>query len=79
MKGFFECPLNLSYCKIVCNGNISFNACAIQLFHFQVDALTTERGKEGGWVTERLLNQVKQFLVFGTKKFYHTDLFFITK
>ena len=24
----------------------------------QVDALTTKRGKEGGWVVERLLNQV---------------------
>jgi len=30
------------------------------LFHmmWQVDALTTKRGKEGGWVVERLLNQV---------------------
>jgi AAA+ superfamily predicted ATPase len=24
----------------------------------QVDALTTKRGKEGGWVVERLLNQL---------------------
>ncbi|KAI5448571.1 Cell division control protein 48 C, variant 2 [Lathyrus oleraceus] len=28
------------------------------LFFDEVDALTTERGKEGGWVTERLLNQL---------------------
>ncbi|EXC33011.1 Cell division control protein 48-C-like protein [Morus notabilis] len=27
------------------------------LFFDEVDALTTNRGKEGGWVTERLLNQ----------------------
>jgi hypothetical protein len=26
--------------------------------HMQVDALTTRRGKDGGWVVERLLNQV---------------------
>ena len=31
--------------------------------HLQVDALTTKRGKEGGWVVERLLNQVKQLLL----------------
>jgi ribosome biogenesis ATPase len=28
------------------------------VFEFQVDALTTSRGKEGAWVVERLLNQV---------------------
>ncbi|XP_058771794.1 cell division control protein 48 homolog C-like [Vicia villosa] len=28
------------------------------LFFDEVDALTTERGKEGGWVIERLLNQL---------------------
>lgn len=28
------------------------------LLFLQVDALTTKRGKEGGWVVERLLNQV---------------------
>lgn len=28
------------------------------LQYLQVDALTTKRGKEGGWVVERLLNQV---------------------
>lgn len=30
------------------------------VFHviWQIDALTTKRGKEGGWVVERLLNQV---------------------
>ncbi|GAB2277713.1 hypothetical protein Dimus_012416 [Dionaea muscipula] len=28
------------------------------LFFDEVDALTTKRGKEGGWVVERLLNQV---------------------
>ncbi|KAL2938854.1 Cell division control protein 48-like protein C [Bienertia sinuspersici] len=28
------------------------------LFFDEVDALTTERGKEGGWVVERLLNQL---------------------
>jgi len=38
---------------------VKFNFC-----HFQVDALTTKRGKEGGWVIERLLNQVKQSLFF---------------
>lgn len=27
-----------------------------------MDALTTKRGKEGGWVVERLLNQVNQIL-----------------
>lgn len=32
--------------------------CTKSLLSFQVDALTTERGKEGGWVVERLLNQV---------------------
>ncbi|KAL0340739.1 UNVERIFIED_CONTAM: Cell division control protein 48C [Sesamum radiatum] len=29
------------------------------LFFDEVDALTTKRGKEGGWVVERLLNQVE--------------------
>ncbi|GAU49327.1 hypothetical protein TSUD_136420 [Trifolium subterraneum] len=29
-----------------------------QLLGYKVDALTTEHGKEGGWVIERLLNQV---------------------
>ncbi|CAK8530202.1 unnamed protein product [Lathyrus sativus] len=28
------------------------------LFFDEIDALTTERGKEGGWVVERLLNQL---------------------
>ena len=32
----------------------SFNS----IMMWQVDALTTKRGKEGGWVVERLLNQV---------------------
>lgn len=30
----------------------------LSLLFLQVDALTTKRGKEGGWVVERLLNQV---------------------
>ncbi|XP_058100665.1 cell division control protein 48 homolog C isoform X2 [Magnolia sinica] len=32
------------------------------LFFDEVDALTTKRGKEGGWVVERLLNQVRSIL-----------------
>lgn len=38
----------------------------IGLHFLQVDALTTKRGKEGGWVVERLLNQVKR-----KAKIYH--------
>lgn len=30
----------------------------LSLQHLQVDALTTKRGKEGGWVVERVLNQL---------------------
>jgi hypothetical protein len=38
-----------------------FYLCVVQMLSLligQIDALTTKRGKEGGWVVERLLNQV---------------------
>jgi hypothetical protein len=53
---------------------VRFNFC-----HFQVDALTTERGKEGGWVIERLLNQVNFFLLFGSKEKSSDFLVIITR
>ncbi|KAJ1435011.1 P-loop containing nucleoside triphosphate hydrolase [Sesbania bispinosa] len=34
------------------------NAAGANFRHIKVDALATKRGKEGGWVTERLLNQL---------------------
>ncbi|KAJ1388666.1 P-loop containing nucleoside triphosphate hydrolase [Sesbania bispinosa] len=34
------------------------NAAGANFTHIKVDALTTKRGKEGGWVVERLLNQL---------------------
>ncbi|KAH9619791.1 hypothetical protein KSS87_006631 [Heliosperma pusillum] len=34
------------------------NEAGANFIHIKVDALTTERGKEGGWVVERLLNQL---------------------
>ncbi|KAK6137968.1 hypothetical protein DH2020_028289 [Rehmannia glutinosa] len=34
------------------------NEAGANFIHIKVDALTTKRGKEGGWVVERLLNQL---------------------
>lgn len=55
MKLSLQCAL-LCYLK-----SIKFSVLRNNLFCFvQVDALTTMRGKEGGWVVERLLNQVNK-------------------
>lgn len=38
----------------------SLDGYVTRILFYQVDALTTKRGKEGGWVVERLLNQVSK-------------------
>lgn len=45
----------------VCFGNWMVISDLCTYFFHQVDALTTKRGQEGGWVVERLLNQVRKY------------------
>lgn len=85
---FFFFPLQTPLCLtflligflLVVYGNWTVITYLHTYYFYQVDALTTKRGQEGGWVVERLLNQAREqcFAIFVHSKYLSKmhDFFF---